>query len=245
LFKTVPIKARYITTDELGNIYLVRNDNTLLRYNESGDSTGFYKSVLNGDIGFVDATNPLRVLVYYSSYYRVALLDRMMALKNNLDLRKINIANSTAIASSTDGNMWIYDRFNARLKKIDDQLNEILSGNDLRQQLQTVPIPSFMTERNWKVYLCDSSKGIFVFDRYANYINTIPIKGVNYLQLQESKMIYQKNDSLFAWNWNTANESIIPLPQVANQLIIHACILRNRLYVLYNDALRIYNIETD
>lgn len=243
LYKTIPVNATYLTTDELGNIYIVRTDNTLLRYNENGDSTGFYKSVLNGDIGFVDANNPLRVLVYYPAYYRVVILDRMMSLKNNIDLRKINIANSSAIASSADGKMWIYDRFNARIKKIDDQLNEIIAGNDLRQQLETVPVPSFMTERNWRVYLCDSSKGIFVFDRYANYINTFPIKHITYLQIQDSKIIYRKEDSLYAWDWDKVKESTIPLPIEKESKIINACLMRNKIYILYEDALYIYTME--
>ncbi|MEP6930271.1 MAG: hypothetical protein ABI850_09670, partial [Flavobacterium sp.] len=61
-------------TDELGNIYAIYTDNTLVRYNEKGDSTGFYRSALNGDIGSVDVTNPLRILLYYPSFNKVVLV---------------------------------------------------------------------------------------------------------------------------------------------------------------------------
>jgi hypothetical protein len=232
-----------MTVDELGNIYVVRNDNTLLRYNENGDSTGFYRSVLNGEISFVDATNPLRVLVYYPGYFKIVLLDRMLSQKNELDLRKINIANATAIASSADGNIWVYDRFNARLKKIDDQLNEIKQSNDLRQEIQTVPSPLFMTERNWKVYLSDAVKGIFVFDRYANYLNALPIPNAGQLQILGSKILYRKGDSLFSWDMDKIKETVIKIPQYDNSSILGAAVVRSRMYVLYNDALNIYDLS--
>ena len=40
LHRQIAIKGRFMTVDELGNVYVVRNDNTLMRYNENGDSTG-------------------------------------------------------------------------------------------------------------------------------------------------------------------------------------------------------------
>src|SRR4028119_2140574 len=76
-----PMLARRIATDELGNIYAIHTDNTIARYNERGDSTGFYRSTLNGLVGMVDATNPLRVLLYFPSFNKVQLLDRQLVLK--------------------------------------------------------------------------------------------------------------------------------------------------------------------
>ena len=243
LHRQIAIKGRFMTVDELGNVYVVRNDNTLMRYNENGDSTGFYRSVMNGEIGFVDATNPLRVVVYYPEYFKVVLLDRMLSQKNDLDLRKLHIANASVIASSADGNIWVYDRFNARLKKIDEQLNEVNQSNDLRQELQTVPTPYFMTERDWRVYLCDTTKGIFVFDRYGSYVNQYPITGVKYLQVQGSKFIYRKEDSLYSWDVDKVKNVTLPLP--TEEKIINAAIVRDKLYLLYKDKLTITKIASD
>ena len=68
VIRNIPVQARLLAVDELGNSYVVRVDNTVFRFNENGDSTGFYRSTLNGDIGTVDATNPLRILLYYPDF---------------------------------------------------------------------------------------------------------------------------------------------------------------------------------
>src|SRR4051812_1226942 len=91
VIRAIPMQSRMMTVDELGNVYVVRKDNSLVKFTEAGDSSTFYRSVLNGEIGGVDATNPLRVVVYYPAYSKVVLLDRMLAPKSELDLKKMNI----------------------------------------------------------------------------------------------------------------------------------------------------------
>lgn len=242
IIKVIPMQSRIMTVDELGNVYVVRNDNSLIRFNEYGDSSAFYRSVQNGDIGAIDATNPMRILVYYPTYFRVVILDRQLSQKNDLDLRTLNVPPTSVVAASADGNLWIYDRFNARLKKIDEQLNEIVQSNDLRLEAQTVAVPAFMVERNWKVFLCDPRKGIFTFDRYGNYINTLEIYDVAYLQVYGSQLIYRHRDSLLSWDMNKAKASVMLIPS-DNATIINAAVVRDRLYVLYNDRLVLYRVS--
>lgn len=232
-----------MTADHLGNIYLVREDNSLLRLDAQGDSSAFYRSVQNGNIGSVDATNPMRVVIYYPDYRKVILLDRQLALKNELDLRKMNIAGPSVVAASADGNLWIYDQFNARLRKIDEQLNEVVESNDLRMEIQTVPSPTFMVERDWRVYLCDTAKGIFTFDRYGNYVNTLSIFDVNRLQVFGSQLVYRNGDSLLSWDLSKVRAQSLKIPG-APQNILDAVMTRDKLIVLYPDRLVLYRLES-
>src|ERR1043165_5684135 len=143
-----PMMARSITTDELGNVYAIHTDNTLARYNSHGDSTGFYRSALNGNLTMVDATNPLRLLLYYSSFNKVQILDRQLALLGEVDLRTLRILSPTAVATASDGNIWTYDPFGARLLKLDETGAKVSESIDLRQQLSFVPKASFLLERD-------------------------------------------------------------------------------------------------
>lgn len=233
---SLPMQATFMTVDELGNVYVVKGDNDLVRYNESGDSTGFFRSVQNGAIGYVDATNPLRLVVYYPAYSKLVLLDRMLAAKNELDLRNLNIPNVPVVATSADGNIWIYDVFNARLKKINAQLEIVSETNDMRLEAQSVPMPSCLVERDWKVFLADTASGIFTFDRYGNYLSTLALRGVKQMQVLGSQIIYYRDDSLFSWDLKTIRSQVLPIP--ATQMpIINAAWVRNTLYVLYADRL--------
>jgi hypothetical protein len=234
-----PISARLITTDEMGNIYAVHTDNILARYNDKGDSTGFYRSTLNGDVGFVDATNPLRLLLYYPSFNKVVLLDRQLALKGEIDLRKHGIFSSTAIATASDGNLWVYDPLSARLLKLDETGNEISSGIDLRQQLSFVPKARFLIERDRRVYLCDTSQGILVFDQFATYITTLPFKGVNKMQAFDQQLVFAIGDILHSYNMQTAAEQTITLPRMGN--LIDVSLSQRLLVVLYEARLSLYS----
>ncbi|MFT4060900.1 MAG: hypothetical protein QM642_00935 [Edaphocola sp.] len=242
LLKSVPAShARSIGTDELGNVYLVRQDNSLVRYNNNGDSTGNYRSIQNGDIGWVDATNPLRVLVYFPDYMKIVVLDRMLTSKNELDLKQLNLYNVPAVGMSADGKIWVYDYVNARLSKMDDQLNTTNISNDLRQETATVPQPASLIERDAKVYLCDSVNGIYVFDRFGNYINTLDLRDVGALQVFGSQLIYQKQGKLYAYDLKTLSLKSINLPP--NRDFIQARVERNRLFLLFADRLELYQTE--
>ena len=239
LLKTIPVEdAQLMTTDEMGNVYLVRGDNSLIRYSQNGDSTGNFRSIQNGDLTWVDATNPLRVLLYYANFSKIILLDRMLSPKNDLDLKKLNIFNAPAVGISVDGRIWVYDFNNARLKKIDDQLNVTQTSNDMRIESGTVPSPTCIIEREAKVYLCDSLNGIYTFDRFASYTNTLEIPAVSRMQAFGNQLVYRSGDTLRAYDLKTLSMKVIPLPQTTDLLDVR--IERKRMYFLYKNKLDIY-----
>jgi hypothetical protein len=243
LLRTVPISARLMQADELGNAYVVSRSNELIRYTPAGDSSTNFKSVANGDIGYIDVTNPLRILVYYPDFNKLVLLDRMLSLKNELNLRKLNLVSSSLVAVSADANLWVYDQFNAVLNKLDLQLNYMIRGNDLRQQLAELPAPVFMTERERKVYIADTTKGILVFDQYGTYINTLSIPGIKQLQISGPRLIYRRQDTLLSYDLQQFSETAIQIPHQNGEEIISTALCRNVLYVLYADRLSWYAVK--
>ena len=242
--RSIPMSSRIMTVDELGNVYVVKNDNTLVRYTDQGDSSAFYRSIQNGDIGQVDATNPLRIVLYYPSYSKIVLLDKMLSPKNELDLKKLNIYTTAFVASAADGDLWVYDLFNARLIKVSEQLDIVAQSNDLRQQVDKVPAPSFIAERNRKVYVCDTSEGIYTFDQYGSYTNTLSIYDVKYLQVFGSQLVYRHNDTLVSYDMQKIKTNEMRLPAKGSG-IINAAISRDELYVLYSDRLVLYTLPKE
>jgi len=244
LIKTIATPdARFISSDELGNVYLVREDNALIRYNINGDSTGNFRSIQNGDLQSIDATNPLRILLYYGNFSKILLLDRMLSVKNELDLKKLLIYNAPAAGMSTDGKIWVYDYVNARLKKFDDQLNITNVSNDMRQESQTVPKPVTLLEKDGRVYLSDPENGLYTFDRFASYINTLEIHGVKALQVFGSQLVYPLRDSLVSYDMQTLRQKTIPLPR--DKDFIQVRMERNRIYLLFRNRLEIYRTGTE
>lgn len=234
-----PISARSITTDELGNIYAIHTDNTLTRYSERGDSTGFYRSSLNGNLGFIDATNPLRLLLYYRSFNKIQLLDRQLALKSEVDLRSLRIYSPTAVATASDGNLWVYDPVNARILKLDETGHQVSESMDLRQQLSFVPKAAFLIERNRRLYLSDTVWGILVFDQFATYITILPFRGISTFQAFDQQLVFARGDTLHSYDMQSFAEKLMPLPDKSRG-IVDVCLSQRRLAILYLKDLTLY-----
>lgn len=163
------------TTDNLGNIYL-NSANQIKKINEHGDSIAVYNDVKRfGKIYSIDATNPLKVLVFYKDFSTIVILDRLLNAQATIDLRKQNILQVSVITSSYDNNIWLFDELDSKLKKIDDNGNVLFESTDFRQTFEAVPSPSGMYDRDGQLYLYDAAKGLLVFDYYGAKKNNYQI----------------------------------------------------------------------
>jgi hypothetical protein len=233
------MSARAITVDELGNVYAIHKDNTLARYNDHCDSTGYYRSTLNGTLGMVDATNPLRLLLYYPAFNKVQILDRQLALKSEVDLRTLHILSATAVATASDGNIWVYDPFSARILKLDETGNRVSESIDLRQQLSFAPKASFLLERDRQLYLCDTAQGVLVFDQFATYITMLPFKGIGTFQAFGHQLVFTKNDTLHSYDMQSFSEQLMPLPKKMKG-IVDVSLHQRAIAILYLRELILY-----
>lgn len=237
--KSIPCNSSLFTTDAIGNLYVIKSNNTLVKYNAEGDSIGLFNEVRNGKITHIDATNPLRLLLYYANYGQIVVLDNMLSVKSILKLPQINLQNIKCVASSADGKVWIYDPVEARLLKIDDKLNIQFSSpmrNILDQQLD----PIFMVEQNRNLYIIDSLQGIFKFDLFGFYTNTYSFK-TKEVQLFQNDLVFTDAIALHAYNTQTITEKKIKLPPL---LDIHQVrVERNKVYIRLPNEIQIYSLN--
>jgi len=190
LLKTFPTEVKDFATDNLGNIYLLTNTNQIRKINEKGDSIAVYNDVRRyGKIYSIDATNPLKVLVYYKDFATVVVLDRLLTVRNTIDLKKQNILQVKTITSSYDNNIWLYDDLDSKIKKIDDNGRVILESNDFRQVYQTVPSPNKLYDEDGQLYLYDPKKGMLVYDYYGAQKSSYPITNLQDVQVLDKNTI--------------------------------------------------------
>lgn len=190
IIQTLKGDIKDFTTDNLGNIYLLTATNQIKKVNENGDSTAVYNDVKRyGKIYSVDATNPLKVLVYYKDFSTIIVLDRLLNVQATIDLRKQNILQVTAITSSYDNNIWIFDELDSKIKKVDDNGNVLSESTDFRQIFNSVPSPSVMYDRDGFLYLYDSVKGLMVFDYYGGMKNNYQLLHFSDLQVIDKNTI--------------------------------------------------------
>jgi len=236
LLRHIPINARFFTTDPLGNVYLVMNDQSVLRLNARGDSIGFFNQVQKGVLTHIDATNPLRVLLYYAQYGQVLILDNQTSLKSTYNLNRLGVFNAPTIANSADAQSWTYDPGTGELLKVDDE-PQVRFKTGLRNVFDETLNPCFMVEQDRTLFIVDSLKGIYVFDQYGLFKMRYPIK-TKAVQFINQYLVYYHAPHLVSYHVRSFKEQqrVLPHPASIRQVRLE----RNVLYLLRHDGLFIY-----
>lgn len=194
--KNIATEVKDFTTDNLGNIYLLTATDQIKKVNEKGDSVAVYNNVKRyGKIFSIHASNPLKVLVYFKDFSTIVVLDRLLNVRNTIELRKLNILQVRAITSSYDNNIWLYDELDSKIKKIDDNGRILLESNDFRQVFETVPSPVALYDRDGQLYLYDPKKGLLVFDYYGAQKNNFALNQLMDLQVIDKNTITARDSS--------------------------------------------------
>jgi hypothetical protein len=164
LLKTIKGDIVSFTVDNLDNIYTLNSRNQVKKFNINGDSVAIYNDVRKfGTATMIDVSNPLKVLLYYKDFATIVVLDRLLNIRNTIDLRLQNILQAKAIGLSYDNKIWVYDELESKLKKIDEGGQLLLETPDFRLLLGQSPVFQKIFDENKYVYLYDSLKGVFVF----------------------------------------------------------------------------------
>src|ERR1051326_6620952 len=229
LIKSISASSKNFATDNLENIYIIKG-NSLDKYDSEGNFLKTYSNKNFGNISSVDVTNPLKVLVFYESFQQVVILDNMLAPSAEpLSLESLGYNQTSLVCSSHNDGMWIYSKQNFELVRFDQNLQETVKTENIIRQIMAEVKPIYLLEQNNKLFLNDSTKGIFVFDIYGAYNKTIPIKGLTHFQISNDELIYFKNGKLKSYNMKTISEGEINLPTTE---ILDARTEKEKLYLL-------------
>jgi len=229
--------------DNLDNVYVLASTDQLKKYNAAGDSVAVFNNVKKfGKLSTIDVSNPLKVLLYYKDFSTIVVLDRLLAIRNTIDLRKQNIFQVNAIAQSYDNNIWLYDEGDSKLKKIDDNGKVLLETVDFRQLFSEAPLVENICDQEGFVYLYDPRQSVFVFDYYGALRNKILISGWQDFKVAGKFIFGINNDTLHRYEINTfrVDDEKLPGP-LKNSLKVN--FTSSRLYALKKDLLEIYTLR--
>jgi hypothetical protein len=208
---TIRSSADLFSTDNFGNTYLVKGDE-IRKYNPQGELLKIFSAKSLGKITSIDAANPLRVLVFYKDFASLLFVDDLLSQNGDvINLLDLGLEQSDVICTSFNNGLWLFNRQNANLVRLDQNLQTIVNTGNLNTLLGTNLKPNFILESNGYVYLNNPSEGIFVFDIYGTYYKTIPIKGLHHFQLKEDLIIYFEAGQLRSYNLKLLTEANLPL----------------------------------
>lgn len=159
--------ANYASTDALLNCYLITTDNRLEKYDSSGRLVAYYLNNRLGKPSTIDASNPMKLALWYADFQVVAFLDRTLSEMGLLRLNAVGFQQITAVATASDGNLWAYDAAAFKLYKLGPQ-GERLFESQAMTQFELVPQQATMlSEINGSVWLLDELGMVWVFDLFG------------------------------------------------------------------------------
>ena len=196
LIKTINVNAQLITTDKLGNLYIVANQE-IFKYDANG--TLLQKNSIKslGNLAMLDVSNPMKIMAFFKDYNKIVFLDNMLAISgSSIDLASIGFDQATLASSSHDNGIWIYNSLNFELVRLEPALNNSHQSGNIAQLTGNAIKPTSLFETNNRVYLCDTTIGVLIFDVFGTYIKTIPIKSI-----QQQQVEHNIKYVLYRFNW--------------------------------------------
>ena len=229
------------TVDNLGNIYVLSKDNRLKKMSPQGDSLAVFNDVRRyGQIASIDATNPLKILVFYREFTTIIELDRFLNIVNIIDLRKLNILQVKAIGLGYDNNVWVFDELDAILKRVGDDGSLVDQTTDFRQLFDSVPDPAVIRDQGGLVYLYDPARGVYIFDHYGTLKTRLDLRGWQDFDVIDKNMLGHDGRRFYRYQPGTLNMQEEPIPDAyagASRIRITPTII----YVLKKTGLEIYS----
>lgn len=240
LIKSIHCNGDYITSDKLGNIYIVE-EHILWKFDENGKLLKSYSSIDAGNISSIDASDPLKILLFYQDFAIIELLDNTLSLSgSSIMMGNYEYGQATLACTSYNNAFWIYDSDSFRLIRFDNNLQIKNKSIEIINIIEEEINPDYIIEIGNHVYLNNPETGVIVFDRYGAYLKTLPFKGLKSFQLIDDVLIYFNKKALKSFNLKTTQSSSSSLP-VENPVDIR--IENNKLYLLLKDQLNIYSIK--
>lgn len=236
----VSVKADYFTSDNLGNSYLI-NGNEIFKYLPDGKLFSRYSNLMLGNITSVDATNPLKLLLFYRDFSKIQFLDNQLSESRGvISLQDLGLEQSTLASISFDNGFWVYDQISFSLIRFNQAFDKVQEVRNINQNIGYEPQPDFLLEAGEWVYLNNPLTGILVFDIFGTYFKTIPLKGLSCFQIAGDNLMYFKDAKLLSYNLKTLQEQQVQLPPDDIKMLR---VEKEKLMILTPENLKVYEVK--
>ena len=231
LKKCVTDAGNCINTDNLGNIYIL-DKSSLRKYDAEGNLIYTYTELSDGLISAVDVSDPLKIIIFNADFGKIKFLDSKLSLKKDpISLPDLGFSSPSLVAASYENGFWIFDPLSNQLVRFDTNLHMSQSSGNISDLAGHEFKPVQISEYNNMVYANDPRYGIFVFDRYATYMKTIPLKNIKTFQVFNDRIFYLEKNVIRSLELKTYEETALRLTDIGEE-IISAAIDNQKITVL-------------
>lgn len=202
VYGQVAIKGNFdnFFIDALGNFYSVAK-NTIIKYDKEGQETARYTDFINGNISWIDVSNPLKIMVYFRQFDQVIFLDKYLSESSDLiELTEHGVISSELAATSYDNGIWVYDHSAVQLIRLDENLN--ISHQSGPAMFNPADKYRFLHQSGQWVLLA-LGRQVMIFDRFAAYHRQISLPDSCVVTWARDALIWVNNRTITRYNFST------------------------------------------
>lgn len=234
---TLKVRIDDFTVDNLGNVYVVHEDE-LVKYLPNHKFFARYSNLKLGSIASVDATNPLKLVVYYRDFQQIVFLDNQLSVNSEVvSLENLGHEQTELVCASANNSFWIYDKQNNELLRFNENSKQVAATGNLKQVLRTNIQPNYMMEYNGYLYLNCPENGVYVFDIFGAFSRLIALPQLKQFQAGESILYYKKDSTLCSYNFKFHEEGCKKIPGAATAAWLKY--MNRKVYLGYRDSLKV------
>jgi len=209
---SIPQNARFATADHLANSYLLQGFE-LEKYDSTGRLVTRYTNNRLGTPAFLDATNPLKLLLWYADFQTAVFLDRNLTELGSLNLTLLGLPAVRVIAAAADGNLWMYDEASTQLLKLSSGGERLLESQPLNLAFPRRFSPTCLRDDGGQaVLLSDPNQGMAVFNPFAQLDKVLPIKHLTRFEVENGVLYFLEDDGIRVETWRGLSSKKISLP---------------------------------
>jgi hypothetical protein len=200
------------TTDRLGRIYTYSSGN-LIRFSPAGKKEQVFSVYNRGEVGYLDTTDPLKIMIFYPDHGDVSILDAGFSENVSFRLPDLGYPLAQVICVSPRIGYWLYDPAQRKLIKLNDQLNVVAESTFLDRVADLPADPTGLIDSgNWLI-LEVPGLGLMIFDQYGTYFKTIHTGKLISFQVLEGRILTYDGEVLRRIGINNGITEQMVLPE--------------------------------
>ncbi|HNK90427.1 MAG: hypothetical protein K1X26_06090 [Chitinophagales bacterium] len=225
LLTTIPEKAFDIQINYSDEIIILQKGN-VKKFDTQGNLLATYGNIYINQQTEIISYNTFRTILFCPDFGKIIILDKRFGVVSIVDVYNIADYFVSKVGISYDNSsLWFWDDIRQVLIKTNQKNDIIYVSNNMQIYVGKTIHPMMITELATKLYLNDTTQGLFVFDNTGTYKKLIPIANIQSFYEKEGLLFYVSGDGVYSYNAMTFEQTNYTSVPKLNQLKIGQTVL--------------------